>query len=280
MENIFETLDENYIEFDDNIIHVIIDVDKKLWICANNLAGALEYKDIKNAIKAHTNKSDRKELQFIKTVNKIKGHPQTRYLTESGMYKLILKSNMPKAKKFNEWITNDVLPSIRKYGNYKLKKKYEKQTFEIMEKLNYIENENKILKNELKKEKFPNGGVVYAINYSTNKEEIYRIGKTGDMNSRKKIYDTHTLYKKEVIFIQESNCPLRLETCVRAMLYDHRYKNKKDFYICNLNKIKKAFKTCTNSIDCMDTLDDETDKCKGNVKILQKRIKILKNKLK
>lgn len=38
------------------------------------------------------------------------------------MYKLILRSKLDKTKKFVEWITTEVLPSIRKFGYYKLKK--------------------------------------------------------------------------------------------------------------------------------------------------------------
>lgn len=36
------------------------------------------------------------------------------YLTESGLYKLIYKSKLPNAKKFNNWITNEILPQTIK----------------------------------------------------------------------------------------------------------------------------------------------------------------------
>ena len=39
-------------------------------------------------------------------------------VTESGLYKIIMKSDMPKAAKFRKWITSEVLPSIRKTGSY------------------------------------------------------------------------------------------------------------------------------------------------------------------
>jgi anti-repressor protein len=41
-------------------------------------------------------------------------------LTESGMYKLALASNLDKAKPFRDWITSEVLPSIRKHGYYSI----------------------------------------------------------------------------------------------------------------------------------------------------------------
>jgi len=42
-------------------------------------------------------------------------------LTESGMYKLALASNLESAKPFKDWVTQEVLPSIRKYGSYNLR---------------------------------------------------------------------------------------------------------------------------------------------------------------
>ena len=39
-------------------------------------------------------------------------------VSESGLYKLIMRSNKPQAKKFQDWVTRDVLPTIRKTGQY------------------------------------------------------------------------------------------------------------------------------------------------------------------
>ena len=42
------------------------------------------------------------------------------FINESGFYSLVLSSKLETAKKFKRWITSEVLPSIRKYGQYKL----------------------------------------------------------------------------------------------------------------------------------------------------------------
>jgi prophage antirepressor-like protein len=44
------------------------------------------------------------------------------FLTESGVYKLIFKSNKPNAEKFQDWVTDKVLPDIRKTGAYSTNK--------------------------------------------------------------------------------------------------------------------------------------------------------------
>ena len=43
---------------------------------------------------------------------------ETNFVTESGLYAVILRSDKPNAKKFRKWITGEVLPSIRKNGGY------------------------------------------------------------------------------------------------------------------------------------------------------------------
>lgn len=46
---------------------------------------------------------------------------ETNFITESGLYAVILRSDKPNAKKFRKWVTSDVLPSIRKHGAYATK---------------------------------------------------------------------------------------------------------------------------------------------------------------
>lgn len=47
------------------------------------------------------------------------------FLTESGVYKLVFKSRKPNAEKFTDWVTDEVLPTLRKTGSYEMPKKKE-----------------------------------------------------------------------------------------------------------------------------------------------------------
>ena len=47
---------------------------------------------------------------------------ETNFITESGLYAVILRSDKPNAKKFRKWVTSEVLPSIRKNGSYNVPK--------------------------------------------------------------------------------------------------------------------------------------------------------------
>jgi prophage antirepressor-like protein len=279
MNDFFKTLEQNYVLFENKVIGIVIDKYEQIWFNAKDLATALGYSNQKKAIKTHTEKTDRMQIMNINT-KKIKIHPHSVFLTESGMYKLILKSNLPNAKVFNKWITDEVLPSIRKFGYYKIQKKTEQKVTKLLNKINYLEKENENMKNELKKDNYPDGALVYAIDYSDEENEIYRIGMTNDMKKRKQIYDTHHLYKRKVVITKECICPIKVEYCIRGMLYEYRYKNKKDFYVCNFAKINKAFKVCDKSIECMNQIggcfEDSKIKMKNEVIKMKSEINKLK----
>lgn len=57
--------------------------------------------------------SDVKDIDFRKLNNRGEN-----FLTESGVYKLIFKSHKEEAEKFQDWVTDEVLPTIRKTGGY------------------------------------------------------------------------------------------------------------------------------------------------------------------
>ena len=106
-----------------------------------------------------------------------------------------------------------------------------------------IKIKNKLLQNNFKLEKF---------HECVDGEIYYKLGKTDNMNKRIQIYNTHSIHKKKVVHYVELLCPLQLETCIRSLLYKYRYKNKKDYFKCTLNKIIKAFDKCVESIKCIE----------------------------
>lgn len=81
---------------------------------AIDIAKALGFKDQTNAIKLHVDPEDLAK-QEIET----KGGRQTvNCVNESGLYALIFGSKLESAKRFKRWVTNEVLPAIRKQGHY------------------------------------------------------------------------------------------------------------------------------------------------------------------
>jgi prophage antirepressor-like protein len=257
MESIFNTLDNNYINYGGNKISIIIDNNEELWFHGRETALTLGYKDTNDAIKKHVDKNDLIRLNKMNSDNK-KGHPLTIYINEAGLYSLVFSSKLKIGKNFKFWVTHDVLPAIRKYGFYRLKRECQKEKDELMTKLQNITKKYETIKKDLTKEKFPKGAMIYFVDYSTDNEEIYRLGMTTDMNKRKQLYNTHTLHKRDVVVMKDSNDPKRLETCLRIMLYDYRYQNNRDYFICKLSIIKKALKKCIHGINEMKNLKFNT----------------------
>ena len=93
-----------------------IDKKQNVWFLGKDVAKILGYQDTNQAIRKHVEEED-KYKGAVKTTG---GLQQSFYVNESGFYSLVLSSKLDTAKKFKRWITLEVLPSIRKYGQYKL----------------------------------------------------------------------------------------------------------------------------------------------------------------
>jgi len=78
-----------------------------------DVAEILGYTNPQKALRDHVDEED-KTLNESFTVN----GTMVILINESGLYSLILSSKMPSAKKFKRWVTNEVLPAIRKHGMF------------------------------------------------------------------------------------------------------------------------------------------------------------------
>ena len=76
------------------------------------MANALGYKNGSRDINRHVAPEDRQVCQIDGVAHK----RDLIVINEVGLYSLILRSNLPKAREFKRWLTSKVLPSIRKHG--------------------------------------------------------------------------------------------------------------------------------------------------------------------
>jgi prophage antirepressor-like protein len=242
----------NTINFEKHKIIIIIDNNNNIWFNAKQICVSLNYKQAKRAITNNVEKIDKIQLKNMNIGFEIQQQPDSIYINESGLYSLLISSKTKKSKKFIKWITNDVLPKLREQKIFSP----DKEITKLLKKINELETKNKLLQNDLKIEKFPEGAMVYITEEIDIDGEIYyKLGKTDDMNKRIKIHNTHSIHNKKVVHYVELLCPLQLETCIRSMLYNYRYKNKKDYFKCNFNKVIKAFDKCMESIKCVESQD-------------------------
>lgn len=78
---------------------------------ATDLCRMLGYSNTSKAINDHTEPEERYNVSLERGGKML-------FITESGLYALIFRSNKPDAKGFRKWVTSEVLPAIRKTGGY------------------------------------------------------------------------------------------------------------------------------------------------------------------
>ena len=172
------------------------------WFVAKDIATMLEYKDCDQAIRAHVDNDyilTYKQYKILIPV-KITGTKildTTKLINESGLYCLILRSKNEKAKLFQKWVTSEVLPSLRKSGEYKFQEQIKLLTQEkqqaieekeqvILEKAtitrrlsSVTQNHNKMLKRR-RRGVYEIGNVVYILSHvaftTYYQDDYYKIG--------------------------------------------------------------------------------------------------------
>ena len=85
------------------------------WFLAADIARALTVKDPSRMIE-HASIKEQHVRTILNRMNDV--HREMLFVDESGMYKILMKSRKAVAEKFQDWVTEQVLPSIRKTGSY------------------------------------------------------------------------------------------------------------------------------------------------------------------
>ncbi len=89
--------------------------DGKVMFAGKDVASALGYKDTVNAIKAHCRGVAKHHLPHPQSAGKT---IEMTFIPESDVYRLAFGSKLPNAERFTDWVTEEVIPSIRKHGAY------------------------------------------------------------------------------------------------------------------------------------------------------------------
>ena len=92
-------------------VRIIKDGERFLF-AARDVAKALGYKRPADAVKQHC-----KGVGVLPTPS-AGGVQETKFITEGDVYRLIIRSKLPSAQRFETWVFDEVLPSIRRFGGY------------------------------------------------------------------------------------------------------------------------------------------------------------------
>jgi anti-repressor protein len=91
-----------------------VDMDGEAWFVLKDVCGVLDIADHKVVAR----RLDEDEVCQTPLTDSMGRQQSTTIINESGLYHVILRSDKPEAAPFRRWVTNDVLPAIRKTGSY------------------------------------------------------------------------------------------------------------------------------------------------------------------
>lgn len=91
------------------------------WFVGKDVADVLGYSNSRKALNDHVDAEDKEVLTSRNVTLKNIPNRGITVVNESGLYSLILSSKLPSAKKFKRWVTSEVLPALRKTGQYQVK---------------------------------------------------------------------------------------------------------------------------------------------------------------
>lgn len=92
-------------------------IEDEPWFVGKDVADALGYSNTRDALISHVDDEDKNTVAIH---DGIPGNPNRVIINESGLYSMILGSQLPSAKKFKRWVTSEVIPVIRKTGQYQV----------------------------------------------------------------------------------------------------------------------------------------------------------------
>lgn len=227
----------------------VLEVEGQVLFNAKHVAEILDIKNVNDNI------SKMNEKQVVKLTNSAIGKTDIRklnnagenFLTESGVYKLVFKSHKPEAEKFSDWVTDEVLPTIRKTGGYVNNDElfiatylpYADESTKLIfaQTLKTVREQNETIKQqktEIMHKEDVIIGLVEDIDLATKRQRITQIVRYGASGNYQ---DRYSLLYTEFERKYHCNLKLRMESCT----IKPKIKNKMDYIDRQMNMIPQLY---------------------------------------
>ena len=127
-----------------------LEIDGKPYFCAADVAKALGYANCNDAVIRHCRAIVKYDTPISGKIQEVNSIP------EGDVYRLIVRSKLPSAEKFEKWVFDEVLPSIRQTGGYQMTMPQGKEllALAVLEAQKTIEAQNKDIERMKPKEIF------------------------------------------------------------------------------------------------------------------------------
>ena len=93
----------------------VVQIGNKFYFPATETAEKLGYKNPRKAVMDHCVEDG---VTFRYSIDALNRSQEKKYIDEGNLYRLIVKSKLESARKFEKWVFDEVLPTIRKHGAY------------------------------------------------------------------------------------------------------------------------------------------------------------------
>lgn len=127
-----------------------IEIDGKPYFVGTDVAKALGYNNPRDAVSRHCKGVVKRDTPTSSGIQSMS------YINEGDLYRLIMKSKLPSAEKFESWVMDEVLPAIRKTGSYQKPMTLEEQlqivakgTLEVKEEIRKVNEDLQEFKKDM-----------------------------------------------------------------------------------------------------------------------------------
>lgn len=203
-----------------------VTIDNEPWFIGKDVVEALGYQNGSRDINNHVEESDRKVLSNQNYQNGTLEIPNRglTIINESGLYALIFGSKLESAKRFKHWVTSEVLPAIRKTGQYQMENLSTEMKAILM-------HDEKIVKIESRMDKLEFDIPLYGSEADELSSHVKRKGVAvlggkkseayKDNNIRSKVYrDIYDQIKREFGIYSDDGKPKSYKALKRKYLYE------------------------------------------------------------
>ena len=243
---------------------------------AKDIGDLLEIKNIRDTISNFNEKQ-----KGVVLTDTLKGKQEVTFLTEQGLYKVLMRSRKKIAEQFQDWVC-EVIEEIRKKGKYDLEEQLKQKELEYQQQLREKEQKELEYQQQLEAkeqelvryknktyEEIQKNNHVYVIKTDGG----YKVGKTKDINNRIKGLQTGNVKDIEVVLdFKTSNSDL-LEKVVHYILDRYRCNSNREFFDCDIDYIKNVVTVLGYTIDTLKSTyqhiskDDLIIKVRENVNL-------------
>jgi prophage antirepressor-like protein len=260
---LIKQIDET-ISFNEKNIRVIGSYEEP-WFVVKDICEILEIKDNRSALRVIPEKW--KDEQILPSLG---GKQITSIINEAGLYKLIMRSNKPVSQKFQEVVCEEILPSLRKKGEYKIQSildknnELEQEKIRLQNEKQKIEDEKnaqiKILEDKIvdkqKRVRYKDKNCIYILTTDIHlQNRTYIIGESVNLTNRltsyNKTFEHSVVYTKGCKSIEHMHV---VEKMVLYKLDKYREKANRDRFILPQDKDISFFINIVN--DAINWFDD------------------------